>query len=130
MTRREKVHFVVDDATISAGDLGSVVHPVWWLSTIYEGPGMYEETLRQFSRPQRLVRALHLYRYEVNNGGHEQFFSNSSGVVWRDAKEGFEAIGLPRAPVFWQSRRGVSVAIRPSIVPSGRNNSSSIIRIS
>src|SRR5262245_15846371 len=92
MLRREKVHFVVDDAMIANGTPGDVIHPVCWLSTIYEGPGMYEHTLKQFSRPQRIVRALLLYIYEVNNGGHKQFFSNSSGIVWRDAKEGFEVI--------------------------------------
>jgi len=37
------------------------------------------------------------YDAEVNNGGHEQFYSNNTGIVWRDALEGFEAIGLPEA---------------------------------
>src|SRR5262245_46614433 len=96
MIRREKVHVVVDDATIATGHPGTIIHPVWWLSTIYDGPGMYEETLRPFSRAQRLVRALLLYFFEVNNGGHKQFFSNSSGIVWRDAREGFEVIGVHR----------------------------------
>jgi len=31
---------------------------------------------------------------EVNNGGHCQFYSNSIGIVWEDAMEGFELIGL------------------------------------
>jgi hypothetical protein len=96
MIRRERVHVVVDDATISAGNPSEVIHPVRWVSTIYDGPCMYEQSLRPFTRPQRLVRAMLLYVYEVNNGGHEQFFSNSSGIVWRDALEGFEAIGLSR----------------------------------
>ena len=87
MIRRERVHIVVDDAAIAKGDPGEVIQPVWWLSTIYDGPGMYEETLRQFSRSQRLVRALLIYRYEVNNGGHRQFYSNSAGLVWRDVKQ-------------------------------------------
>jgi hypothetical protein len=96
MIRREKVHVVVDDSVIARGNPGDVIHPVWWLSTIYDGPGMYEQTLRQFSRPQRLVRALLIYFYEVDNGGHEQFYSNSAGIVWPDAMEGFNAIGVPR----------------------------------
>ena len=37
-----------------------------------------------------------MYFFEVNNGGHKQFYRNSSGIVWRDAIEGFEAIGVPR----------------------------------
>jgi hypothetical protein len=96
MIRREKVHVVVDDSTIAKGHPAEIIHPVWWLATIYDGPGMYEESLKPFSRPQRLVKALLVYVNEVDNGGHEQFFSNSSGIVWRDAMDGFHAIGLPR----------------------------------
>jgi len=97
---RKKFQVVVDDAKIAAGveagHPGDVIEPVWFLSDIYHGPLVYEHTLRQFSRPQRLVRAMSLYLYEVNNGGHRQFFSNSSGIVWRDARDCFEAIGVPR----------------------------------
>jgi hypothetical protein len=31
---------------------------------------------------------------EVNNGGHAQFYSNTTGIVWEDAMDGFELIGL------------------------------------
>ncbi len=55
---------------------------------------MYERSLAGFSGPQRLVFAIHWYRAEVNNGGHVQFYSNSTGIVWRDALAGFEAMGL------------------------------------
>lgn len=91
--RREKVHIDVDDATIAGGHLGAVIEPVWWLSTVYEGPAAYELSLERFSRSQRMIRAILLYIYEVNNGGHRQFYANSSGIVWRDALAGFEAIG-------------------------------------
>jgi hypothetical protein len=33
------------------------------------------------------------YDAEVNNGGHDQFFTNSTGIVWKDALEGFVAVG-------------------------------------
>jgi hypothetical protein len=97
---RKKFHIVVDDAMIAAGMAaehpGDVIEPVWFLSDIYHGPLVYEHTLQQFSRPQRLVRATMLYLSEVNNGGHKQFFYNSSGIVWRDARDCFEEIGVPR----------------------------------
>ena len=35
------------------------------------------------------------YLAEVNNGGHHQFYSNSTGIVWRNALEGFEEANLP-----------------------------------
>jgi len=97
MARREKVHVEVDDTTIASGDPHAVLHPVWWRANIYDGPGMYDYSLREFSRSQRLVFAILWYIAEVNNGGHHQFYSNSTGIVWRDAMDGFEAIGVPRA---------------------------------
>ena len=53
----------------------------------------YECTAKQFSRPMRLIFAVDSYMAEVYNGGHDQFFFNSTGVVWKDALEGLEAIG-------------------------------------
>ncbi len=97
MIRRETVHVEVNDATIAANDPAAVIHPVWWRARIYDGPIAYEKSLEQFSRSQRLIWAIHWYRSEVNNGGHRQFFSNSTGIVWRDALDGFEAIGAARA---------------------------------
>ncbi|HVV99767.1 MAG TPA: DMP19 family protein [Planctomycetaceae bacterium] len=90
----ETVHVVVDDSTIADGNLAKILEPVWWRATIYEGPEEYERTLAQFSREQRLMFALRWYLSEVNNGGHHQFYSNSTGIVWRDAAYAFEALDL------------------------------------
>ena len=57
----------------------------------------YEYTAKQFSCPMRLIFAVDSYMAEVYNGGHDQFFFNSTGVVWRDALEGLEAIGAQEA---------------------------------
>jgi hypothetical protein len=96
MPRRERVHVVVDDAVIAEKDHWTVIHPVWYTANIYEGPGAYEFSLQSFSQAQRMVHAVLWYMAEVNNGGHRQFYSNSTGIVWRDAMAGMEAIGLPR----------------------------------
>ena len=53
----------------------------------------YERTAEQFPRPMRLIFAVDSYMAEVYNGGHDQFFFNSTGIVWKDALEGLEAIG-------------------------------------
>ena len=34
---------------------------------------------------------------EVNNGGHDQFYFNSTGIVWQDALAGYRAVGLQEA---------------------------------
>ncbi len=93
--RYETVHICVDDDTIAAGDTWAVIEPVWWSANIYDGPEQYELSLLQFSRSQRQVFAVFWYRAEVNNGGHHQFYSNSTGIVWKDALEAFQALEEP-----------------------------------
>src|SRR5262245_27409852 len=97
MARRETVHVQVDDTTIAKGNSQTVIHPVWWRANIYDGPVAYERSLEQFSRGQRHVFAIIWYLNEVNNGGHLQFYSNSTGIVWKDTLAGFEALGVLRA---------------------------------
>lgn len=100
----ENIHLRVDDATIAAGDLSEIMRPVACTANIYDGPAEYEQSLRNFSKAQRLVFALQRYDSEVNNGGHDQFYFNSTGIVWRDALEAYNAIGaLGIADILQQS---------------------------
>ena len=94
-TRRQRIELRVDDAVLSGDDAFAVIEPVYWSANIYESLAEYEASLQRFSRPQRLLVALHWYVAEVNNGGHDQFYSNSTGIVWPDALDAFEAIGVP-----------------------------------
>jgi hypothetical protein len=48
---------------------------------------------RPATRGQLAVHACSWYLTEVNNGGHSQFFYNSTGMVWDDAFQGFELSG-------------------------------------
>ena len=89
-----RVHVTIDRSVIAGDDAFAVIEPVWWTANIYEGPKVYEASLAPFTRPQRLLFAVHWYRAEVNNGGHDQFYFNSTGIVWRDALAGFELLGL------------------------------------
>ncbi len=89
-----KVHVLVDRAVILGTDPAAVIDPVWWTANIYAGFKEYEASLAAFSRSQRLLFAIMWYRSEVANGGHEQFYFNSTGIVWRDALAGFELLGL------------------------------------
>lgn len=97
MAHRERVHVEINDATIASGDSWAVIHRVWWSATIYDGPAKYEHSLESFSLAQRYVFAIRWYVSEVSNGGHKQFYGNSTGIVWEDARDGFIAIGLPHA---------------------------------
>src|SRR5262249_31444746 len=86
------VQVCVDESTIAAGDLWAVIEPVWWSANLYDGPDAYERSLRPFSRSQRLILAVRWYCSEVSNGGHDQFYRNSTGIVWKDALEAFRVL--------------------------------------
>jgi len=87
---------VVDEQLINAKDAQGVIEPLWWSVSIYDGETQYEEDLKPFTKPQRYVFAIQWYVAEVNNGGHYQFFDNSTGIVWEDTMRGFEAIGAQK----------------------------------
>ena len=91
----EKVYkkFVVDDI-LGFEDSWDVVQPMYWTINIYDS---YEEYLRSaegFTVEQRYLFAIVWYFIEVCNGGHEQFFSNSTGIVWDDVLSGFRLFGM------------------------------------
>lgn len=87
-------HIVVNDALIEEGEIYSIIEPVWWTGDIYDNVERYEKSLESFSTEQRLIFASMWYMSEVNNGGHDQFYYNSTGIVWPDALKGFEVLGL------------------------------------
>jgi hypothetical protein len=87
------MRFDIGDRQINGDDYFAVIEPVFWSVSIYDGLERYERDLAKFSKEQRFVLACHWYMSEVNNGGHDQFYDNSTGIVWKDAREGFIAIG-------------------------------------
>jgi hypothetical protein len=93
-TRVTKKHVKIDDKVMETRDPMKVIDPLWWTVSIYDSKEQYEKDLQPFSFHQRAVFALMWYMAEVNNGGHSQFYSNSTGIVWEDAMDGFELIGL------------------------------------
>jgi hypothetical protein len=71
----------------------SLVEPVWDEIEIYQGPEEFARTFAAVPRPAGLLYAAHFCQSEVCNGGFDQFFSNSTGVLAPEAVEGFKAIG-------------------------------------
>ncbi len=84
----------IDDKTIEKRDPMAVIDPLWWKVNIYGSKEDYEKDLQSFSIQQRAVFAVMWYMSEVKNGGHYQFYTNATGIVWRDAQEGFGLIGI------------------------------------
>lgn len=54
------------------------------------------------SQPQRLYYAVVVYNHEVCNGGHAQYFANSSGDNWKLAIEGLSEIGASKRAAILQ----------------------------
>ena len=93
--KTERVTLEVNEIVLAGNDSFAVIEPVWWTANIYDSLSEYEWSLKPFSSSQRMLFALHWYIAEVNNGGHHQFYFNSTGIVWPDALEAFRLIGVP-----------------------------------
>ena len=89
-----KQRVIVDDAVIESGEIQEIIDPLWWSVSIYDGEEQYQRDLEGFTAPQRYLFALQWYLAEVNNGGHDQFYSNSTGIVWEDAMNGAREMGM------------------------------------
>jgi hypothetical protein len=93
----QAVAISIDDAYIASHSVTDIVEPLWWSGSIYGSVVEYERCLARFSRRHRLIYALEWYRSEVNNGGHHQFYWNSTGIVWPDALAALDDIGAVQA---------------------------------
>lgn len=91
------IHVTINDVIIEAGDAYDVIDPAWWTADIYGSWRDYEDSLQDFSQEQRYLIAVIWHEAEVFNGGHDQFYWNSTGIVWQDALAGYKAIGLEEA---------------------------------
>lgn len=69
-----------------------IIEPLWQSVDIYQDYKTYQNDLAKFTPEQRNVFAMEWYFAEVCNGGHYQFFTNSTGIVWQEALAGFEMI--------------------------------------
>jgi len=95
--RTGRIKLTREEIEANFDDPQSIIEPLWWEVSIYDGPEKYESDLSRFSLPQRYVLAIQWYVAEVNNGGHDQFFFNSTGIVWKDALQGLKEIGHTQA---------------------------------
>lgn len=88
-------HMVVDDAVIAAGDPFRVTEPISFIANIYGSETEYIDSIKHLSTQQQYLWAFGFYVTEVNNGGHQQFYANSTGIVWPDALACARELGSP-----------------------------------
>ena len=73
------------------------VEPVWDTISIYDGAEVFLEGFATAADPSRTLFAAHWCQSEVRNGGFEQFFANSTGVLAPEAVTAFTRLGLVEA---------------------------------
>ena len=73
---------------LATDDMWTINGPAYWTINIYSSYDDYLESAKGFTVEQRYLNAICWYFAEVNNGGHHQFFYNSTGIVWEDALAG------------------------------------------
>jgi hypothetical protein len=92
-------HVIIDDAYIDQliknnEDPLKIINPLQWQVSIYDGEERYINDLSKFSVAQKYLFAIDWYIIELNNGGHHQFYANSTGIVYQDALDGFKVLKL------------------------------------
>lgn len=88
----ELIDLVIDQGVINSNDIFKIISPLWWSVNIYGSKDEYYQDLSCYSKPQQYVFAIQWYLSEVNNGGHYQFYDNSTGIVWEEVLNGFNEI--------------------------------------
>ena len=73
----------------------NLVKPIWDTVSIYDGPETFLSQYNSSHEVARTLLAAHWSQSEINNGGFEQFFSNSTGVLAPEGALAFHKIGMP-----------------------------------
>ena len=71
-----------------------LIEPIWDQINIYDGPDVFLKTYSSAKQPAGLLYAAHVAQSEICNGGFNQLFGNSSGVLSQEAMKGFQLIGM------------------------------------
>ena len=75
---------------------GEALEEIFEVVNIYDGEEQYLASIAQLPRPLVLLLAAHFSQYEIPNGGLQQLFKNSTGIVAPEAIEGFNLIGMTK----------------------------------
>ncbi len=93
MIKYTKQNISINDSYIEQNTSWRIVSPLFQSVSIYDGNDKYISDLDKFSKQQKYIFAVGWYRSEVDNGGHDQFFFNSTGIVFQDALDGLKEMG-------------------------------------
>lgn len=74
----------------------TLVDPICETVSIYDGPEVFLQQYAAAAEASRVLLAAHWCQSEIRNGGFDQFFFNSTGVLAPEAVEAFRKIGMPQ----------------------------------
>jgi Domain of unknown function (DUF4375) len=77
-------------------DYWDLVDPIWEKISIYGSPDVFLEQYAASPEASRVLFAAHWCQSEICNGGFEQFFSNSTGILAPEGAEAYRKIGMPQ----------------------------------
>ncbi len=73
-----------------------LVDPICEAVSIYDGPEVFLHQYAAVPEASRVLFAAHWCQSEICNGGFDQFFFNSTGVLAPEAVEAFRKLGMPK----------------------------------
>lgn len=71
-----------------------VIEEIWKWADFYEAYAPFKRQMAELTKGQRAIYGTLWCDSEVDNGGFNQFFSNSTGMLGPEAVEGFRLIGM------------------------------------
>ena len=74
-----------------------LVDPIWDTVSIYDGGDAFLKQYNASPEASRILFAAHWTQSEVRNGGFDQYFSNSTGVLAPEAAAAFRSLGMPKS---------------------------------
>ena len=75
----------------------TVIRPHWERISIYDGEEAFRREFDSTESRARHLFAGHWCQYEICNGGFDQFFANSTGILAPEASQAFDVIGMHQA---------------------------------
>jgi hypothetical protein len=91
-----------------------VLDVIWENADFYSDEPAFIRSVDPATKGQLGIYAATWYISEVNNGGHHQFFYNSTGMVWQQALDGFTLLGAEKHKAILQQ----AINLFPNSQPS------------
>ena len=112
---------IVNRSVINSEEVIDILAPLY-RDISHESKSTYTITKNCFTKEQQLMYAVDCYQAEVYNGGHDQFFYNSIGIVWKDTLEALKELGDPTTLSIFLEALSLFGSETPSLIEEERHS--------